>query len=83
MANDLTAEQRRARNATLEAWKRENLRQYKLRFNIRTDKDLIEKLDAQENIQGYLKSLIRADIARDPSTASADQGEQEEQSGQE
>ena len=78
MANDLTAEQRRARNATLEAWKRENLRQYKLRFNIRTDKDLIEKLDAQENIQGYIKSLIRADIAR-TSPASADQGEQGEQ----
>lgn len=34
-----------------------------IRFNIRTDADIIARLAAQDNKQGYIKRLIRADIA--------------------
>jgi hypothetical protein len=33
-----------------------------LKLNLNTDKDLIEHLAKQGNIQGYLKDLIRKDI---------------------
>lgn len=33
-----------------------------LKLNKETDKDIIEKLDASGNKQGYIKQLIRADI---------------------
>lgn len=41
-----------------------NTRQILLKLNIRTDADVLEELDAQENRQGYIKRLIREDIAR-------------------
>lgn len=34
-----------------------------IRFNIRTDADIIARLAEQDNKQGYIKRLIRADIA--------------------
>ncbi len=34
-----------------------------LKFNIKTDADILERLKEHGNIQGYIKSLIRADIA--------------------
>ncbi len=33
-----------------------------LKLNKETDKDIIEKLEASGNKQGYIKGLIRADI---------------------
>ena len=57
-----TPEQRRAKNILGEKWDKENTRQVK--FNIRTDADIIAHLEAQQNIQGYVKRLIRDDIAR-------------------
>lgn len=39
-------------------------RQIKLKLNKRTDADILAKLDAVENKQGYIKSLIRADIKK-------------------
>ena len=33
-----------------------------LKLNKETDADIIQKLESSENIQGYIKSLIRADI---------------------
>ena len=41
-----------------------NLRQIKFNLSLKYDQDIIEKLDSIENKQGYIKSLIRADIAR-------------------
>lgn len=32
------------------------------KFNKKTDKDILEKLDEVENRQGYVKDLIRKDI---------------------
>lgn len=37
-------------------------RQIVLKLNEKTDKDILQKLDAQKNRQGYIKDLIRRDI---------------------
>lgn len=34
-----------------------------LKLNINTDADILEKLESVPNVQGYIKHLIRADIA--------------------
>lgn len=39
-----------------------NTRQIKMKLNIRTDADILKKLDSVSNKQGYIKSLIRRDI---------------------
>lgn len=59
----MTPEQRTAKNARGERWNKENTRQVKFRFNLRTDRDILDKLDSVDNVQGYVKALIRADIA--------------------
>lgn len=41
-----------------------HLRQVKFALNIGTDADILAWLDTVENKQGYLKALIRADMAR-------------------
>lgn len=35
-----------------------------LKLNLKTDADIIEKLSTVGNMQGYIKALIREDIAR-------------------
>ena len=39
-----------------------NTRQIKMKLNIKTDADILEKLDSVSNKQGYIKSLIRRDL---------------------
>lgn len=41
-----------------------NCRQFKLMLNKQTDAEIIAKLESVDNIQGYIKSLIREDIAK-------------------
>lgn len=41
-----------------------NTKQYRLKLNVTHDRDIIERLDALTNKQGYIKDLIRADIAK-------------------
>ena len=43
-------------------------RTFSLKFNLRTDADILAHLMEQENKQAYIKQLIRADIARSGST---------------
>lgn len=64
MPRGTTPEQRRAKNILGERWDKENTRQVKFKFNLRTDADILAHLDAQQNVQGYVKRLIRDDIAR-------------------
>lgn len=45
-------------------WVRKNTRRFMAVFSDLTDGDVIERLKAQDNKQGYMKRLIRADIAR-------------------
>ena len=44
---------------------KDNTLQFKLKLNKKTDKDIITRLSAADNIQGYIKDLIRADIRAD------------------
>jgi len=41
---------------------RENCRRINLKLNNKTDADIIRQLESQDNIQGYLKKLIRNDM---------------------
>lgn len=41
-----------------------NTKQFHLKLNRNTDRDIIEKLDNVPNIQGYIKKLIRADLEK-------------------
>ena len=45
------------------AYNREHTKTYLLRFNHKTDKDIIDKLDHVKNKMAYLKRLIRTDMA--------------------
>lgn len=40
-------------------------KQVKLKLNLRSDQDILERLAEVGNIQGYIKSLIRADIKKE------------------
>lgn len=39
-----------------------NTRRIGLKLNLKTDADILEKLESVENKQGYIKDLIRKDI---------------------
>ena len=78
MPREMSPEAKKNQNAYHREWQKENMRSVSFRFNKRTEADILERLDAQPNVREYIKSLIRADIAR-TSPASADQGEQGEQ----
>lgn len=41
-----------------------NTTQVRLKLNLKTDADILEALERSGNKQGYIKSLIRADIAK-------------------
>lgn len=55
-----TEAQKRAQKKYDEANK-DKYRMIHLKLNRETDADIIEKLERSENIQGYIKGLIRAD----------------------
>ena len=39
-----------------------NTKVYAVKLNYKTDEDIIRKLDEQDNVQGYIKKVIRKDI---------------------
>ena len=41
-----------------------NLKTYTFRLNIKHDADVIAEIENQDNKQGYVKALIRADIKK-------------------
>ena len=55
-------ERKTDRREYLAEYDKQNTRQIKLKLNTRTDADVLEQLDRQKNIQGYIKQLIRNDI---------------------
>jgi len=44
-------------------WDKKNTSRVMLKLNNNTDKDILEELSETPNKQGYIKSLIRQDIA--------------------
>ena len=57
-------EARRAKNQAKDRYDRENTRSLKLKLNLVHDADVIAKLESEPSMQGYIKRLIREDIAR-------------------
>jgi len=45
-------------------YNKENVKQVVLHLNISTDKDILDYLEHKDNKTGYIKELIRSDIAR-------------------
>lgn len=43
---------------------KENTKQILLKFNIKNDEDILQWLEQQPSKQGYIKELIRSDIAK-------------------
>ena len=50
-----------------------HVKQIKLNLNLRTDQDIINHLETLENKQGYIKGLIREDIAKEQEGGSGDE----------
>lgn len=48
----------------LNQYEKENIRQIRLKINRKTEPELLEWVEKQENIQGYIKLLIREDMER-------------------
>lgn len=42
-----------------------NTKRLCMKLNLNTDKDILDKLRSVDNMQGYIKRLIRADIAKE------------------
>ena len=54
----------KARKAATRRYDEKNTRQIVMKLNLKTDDDILEKLDSVENRQGYIKALIRADMEK-------------------
>lgn len=48
------------RKQYVEEWQKKNIRRVVVKLNKRVDADIIEQLDKQDSIQGYIKQAIRA-----------------------
>lgn len=64
MANKRTEAQRK--------YDREHCRYFYLKYNIGTDKDIIDKLDSVPSKQDYIRQLIRGDINTNDQTKPTD-----------
>ena len=52
--------------APQERYNKKTRRRYVINLNKNTDQDIIDYLDQLDNVQGYIKDLIRTDMERDP-----------------
>ena len=57
-------EARAAKTKAKDRYGKENTRPLKLKLNLELDADIIAKLESEPSMQGYIKRLIREDIAR-------------------
>ena len=53
----------------LNQYEKENIRQIRLKINRKTEPELLEWIEKKENIQGYIKQLIREDMENQPKQA--------------
>ena len=63
----MTTEAQKRAQRKWDAANKENRRSVRLNLNRETDADIIAKLDSEANMQGYIKELIRQDLAREKS----------------
>lgn len=52
----------KAQLAAVARYDKANTKGVYIKLNLKTDKDIIEHLAKKENVQGYIKSLIRDEI---------------------
>jgi hypothetical protein len=52
------------REAAKNRWAKANTKSYLLKVMIRTEPEIIQRLAEQDNVNGYIKRLIREDIER-------------------
>lgn len=55
-----------ARRKATAKYDRNNTKQVKLKLNLNTDTDILDRLTKSGNVQGYIKALVRADIEARP-----------------
>ena len=62
-----TEEKRKTKTSpeAVKRYKEKNIRQVKMELNIKTDADILSKLDSVPNKTGYIKNLIREDIKKE------------------
>lgn len=58
----MTSEAQKRASAKYDA---RNTKQIRLKLNLRSDHDILERLAEVGNVQGYIKQLIREDIKKD------------------
>lgn len=58
-----TGETEVVKYASQQKYDKTNTTQIRMKLNLKTDADILEKLESVGNKQGYIKTLIRADIA--------------------
>lgn len=58
MSKQLTEAKRQA----IKRYDAKSTRQIHLKLNLNTDADILSHLEQQENVQGYIKELIRKDM---------------------
>ena len=56
--------QKKNNYAAQNAYNKQNMKSFAFRFNLNTEADIIEWLEQQDNKAGYIKELIRADMAK-------------------
>ena len=59
-----TEEGRIAYNRARDRYDKEHTKQIKMKLNLKTDADILSRLQEQSSVQGYIKRLIREDIAK-------------------
>lgn len=52
------------KNAYLTAWMKENTRRVSIRFNLKSESEMVEWIENIPNKQSYIKSLIKADMEK-------------------
>ena len=58
MSRELTEAKRQA----IKRYDAKSTKQIHLKLNLNTDADILSHLEQQENVQGYIKELIRRDM---------------------
>lgn len=59
---DKTKRKTKTSPTAVKKWQSAHLKRYGFPVSLDSEKDIIDRLEAQENKSGYIKSLIRADI---------------------
>lgn len=57
-------EARRAQNQAKARYDALNAKHISMKFNIKTDADILARIQQEDSVQRYIKRLIREDIAR-------------------